>query len=261
MKFCSLASGSSGNSYYIGTQNTNILIDAGISGKRICQELEARAGLTGSELDGIFITHEHVDHIQSIGVLARKFKTPLYATQGTWSGMRNKIGEVDPTLCHVLADTGTMAIGDLNIEWFPTSHDANNPVGYLIEKDKKTVGLATDTGILNREMLQVLKNVDLLILEANHDEKMLLTGRYPAYLKKRIKSSRGHLSNTAAGEALLQLAGEKTKAVFLAHLSQENNLPGLALATVGDILSRNKISYNFALEVAPRSQSTSCIRL
>jgi len=261
MKFCSLASGSSGNSYYIGTQSTNILIDAGISGKRICQELDAKLGLAGTELDGIFITHEHIDHIQSIGVLARKFKTPLYATKGTWRGMENKIGKVEPDLCHVLDDAGSLEIGDINIEWFPTSHDANEPVGYLVEKDKKAVGLATDTGMLNSKMVNALSNVDLLILEANHDEKMLSTGKYPAYLKQRIKSPRGHLSNSAAGQALLDLAGEKTKTVLLAHLSQENNLPSLALATVGDILSRNKIGYEFELEVAPRSQSTSCIRL
>jgi len=261
MKFCSLASGSSGNSYYIGTENTNVLIDAGISGKRICQELEAKVGLAGAVLDGIFVTHEHVDHIQSIGVLARKFKTPLYATEGTWEGMQNKIGKVDPELCHVLDNSGSMEMGDVDVEWFPTSHDANESVGYVIRKDKKAVGLATDTGIINDRMIDALTNVDLLILEANHDEKMLATGRYPAYLKKRIHSSQGHLSNTAAGQALLDLAGEKTKAVILAHLSQENNLPSLALTTVGDILSKNKIEYDFELEVAPRSQSTSCIRL
>ncbi|NLT94100.1 MAG: MBL fold metallo-hydrolase [Clostridia bacterium] len=261
MRFCSLASGSSGNSYYIGTKNTNILIDAGISGKRICQELESKVGLEGSQLDGLFITHEHTDHIQSIGVLARRFKVPLYATEGTWRGMRGKIGEVDPDLCHVLDDCGSLELGDINIEWFPTSHDANEPVGYLCQSGKKKIGLATDTGVLTRPMADILRNVDLLVLEANHDEKMLATGRYPLYLKKRIGSSLGHLSNRAAGKALLDLAGEKTKTVFLAHLSQENNLPGLAMATVGEILSKNKVEFNFDLAVAPRSQSTSCIRL
>lgn len=261
MRFCSLASGSSGNSYYIGTEDTNILIDAGVSGKRICKELEEKVGLAGAELDGIFITHEHIDHIQSVGVLARRFKTPLYATQGTWEGMEGKIGKVDQELCHILDNTGSMEVGSVNIEWFSTSHDANEPVGFLIEKDKKSIGLATDTGMINRQLVNALTDVNLLILEANHDEKMLLTGSYPAYLKKRIRSDQGHLSNTSAGQALLELAGEKTQTVFLAHLSQKNNLPSLALRTVGDILSGNKNSYDFDLEVAPRSQATSCIRL
>jgi phosphoribosyl 1,2-cyclic phosphodiesterase len=261
LRFCSLASGSSGNSYYIGTKNTNILIDAGISGKRICQALENKVGLVGTQLNGIFITHEHVDHIQSVGVLARRFKTPLYATQGTWQAMEGKIGKVDPELCHTLDHTGSMEIGDINIEWFPTSHDAHEPVGFLIENGGKTVGLATDTGMINRQMANALNDVNLLILEANHDEKMLLTGPYPAYLKNRIRSTKGHLSNTTAGEALLELVGEKTCGVFLAHLSQENNLPSLALDTVGDILVKHKMSYDFNLEVAPRSQATSCVRL
>jgi len=261
MKFCSLASGSSGNCYYLGTEKTNILIDAGISGKRVCNDLGEKVGLNGTGLDGIFVTHEHIDHIQSVGVLARKFKTPLYATKGTWAGMKNKIGTVDQDLCHILPDTGSIEINDLNIEWFPTSHDANEPVGYLVENDNKQVGLATDTGMINKRMAKALCDVNLLILEANHDEKMLLSGRYPAYLKKRIQSSLGHLSNSAAGQALLDLAGDKTKSVFLAHLSQENNLPSLALQTVGDILRRDKISYSFDLEVAPRSQATSCIKL
>jgi phosphoribosyl 1,2-cyclic phosphodiesterase len=261
MRFCSLASGSSGNSYYIGTRKTNILIDAGISGKRICQELEEKVGLAGSQLDGVLITHEHIDHIQSIGVLARRFKVPLYATEGTWKGMEGKIGKVEPSLCNVLDDCGSMELGDVNIEWFSTSHDANEPVGYLCRHDKKEIGLATDTGQISPQMAKALCDIELLILEANHDEKMLATGRYPHYLKKRIHSPLGHLSNKAAGEALLDLVGEKTKSVLLAHLSQENNLPSLALATVGDILNKNKVDYEFDLTVAPRSQTTSCIRL
>jgi phosphoribosyl 1,2-cyclic phosphodiesterase len=261
MRFCSLASGSSGNSYYIGTRNTSILIDAGISGKRICQELELKVGLEGSQLDGLFITHEHNDHIQSVGVLARRFKVPLYATEGTWKGVEGKIGKVDPDLCNVLEDCGSMELGDINIEWFATSHDANEPVGYVCRHGKKKIGLATDTGMITKQMANALSDVDFLVLEANHDEKMLATGKYPYYLKKRIHSNLGHLSNNAAGKALLDLAGEKTKGVLLAHLSQENNLPSLALATVGDILNRNKTDFDFDLKVAPRSQSTSCIRL
>ncbi|MFZ7102877.1 MAG: MBL fold metallo-hydrolase [Peptococcaceae bacterium] len=260
MKICSLASGSSGNCYYIGTGETNILIDAGISGKRIVAGLE-NLGVRGTELDGIFVTHEHSDHIQSLGVLARKFNTPLYATGGTWKGMTGKLGKVEADLCQTLHSKGSLEIGDINLEWFATSHDANEPVGYLVENENKFVGLATDTGILNKEMINALVNIDMLILEANHDEEMLFNGRYPQYLKKRIGSSLGHLSNVSAGQALVELAGERTKAVFLAHLSQENNRPGLALKTIGDIITEHKIAGGFELQVAPRSQASSCIRL
>lgn len=260
MRICSLASGSSGNCYYIGSQDTSILIDAGISGKRIAAGLES-LGLDGSQLDGIFVTHEHNDHIKSLGVLARRFKTPLYATKGTWDGMAGKLGKIQEDLCQTLSKRGSLEIGDINIEWFPTSHDANQPIGFLMENENKYVGLATDTGMLNKEMINILTNIDMLILEANHDQEMLQMGRYPHYLKRRIRSNLGHLSNKDAGQALVELAGEKTKRVFLAHLSQENNLPSLALKTVGDILAQHKIDLDFDLQVAPRQQASSCIRI
>ncbi|MDK2823851.1 MAG: hypothetical protein PWQ67_1056 [Clostridia bacterium] len=261
MRICSFASGSSGNCYYIGTEKTNILIDAGISGKRIIEGLKEKVGISGKELDGIFVTHEHIDHIQSLGVLARRFKTPLYATRGTWEGMKNKLGRVDSDLCNTLHSKGSLEMGDINIEWFPTSHDANEPVGFLLENENKYVGLATDTGMINKRMVNALFNIDALFLEANHDEKMLLSGSYPTYLKKRIRSSKGHLSNVAAGQALLELVNVKTKSVFLAHLSQENNLPSLALKTVKDILNEHKIDCTFDLQVAPRSQASTCIKI
>jgi len=261
MRLCTIASGSSGNCYYVGTEKTNILIDAGISCKRITQGLEEQIGISGHELDGIFVTHEHNDHIQSLGVLARRFKTPLYATQGTWDGIGAKIGKVDTDLFNTLHSQGSLEIGDINIEWFPTSHDANEPIGFLLENENKRIGLATDSGMITSRMVTTLSNVDLLILEANHDEKMLQRGSYPAYLKKRILGSLGHLSNSSAGQALIEMAGIKTKSVILAHLSQENNLPGLALKTVGDILKENNIDYTFELQVAPRSRNGPCIKI
>ncbi|MFZ5944981.1 MAG: MBL fold metallo-hydrolase [Bacillota bacterium] len=260
MRICSFASGSSGNCYYIGSEEKNILIDAGISGKRIVEGL-SQMDLEGDEIDAIFVTHEHIDHIQSLGVLARKFKTPIYASRGTWRGMENKIGTVDQDLCHTLHSKGSLEIGDINIEWFPTSHDANESIGFLIENQNKFIGLATDTGRISKEMGNILNNIEMLILEANHDEAMLLGGSYPAYLKRRISGNNGHLSNRAAGQALLDVIGEKTKSVLLAHLSQENNLPGLALKTVKDILLENGIDFNFNIDVAPRSQAGSCIKV
>ena len=235
VRICSLASGSSGNCYYVGTDNTHVLVDAGISCKRIIQSLEDKIGISGKDLDGVFVSHEHNDHIQSLGVLARKFKTPLYATQGTWQGIGDKIGKVEPELYNTLDSQGSLEIGDLHLEWFSTSHDALEPIGFVMENENKRVGIATDSGILTNRMKKNLFNVDYLILEANHDERMLINGTYPGYLKRRILSNKGHLSNRAAGEALLDLIGEKTCSVTLAHLSQQNNTPSLALKTVEHI--------------------------
>ncbi len=261
VRICSLASGSSGNCYYVGTDNTHVLVDAGISCKRIIQSLEDKIGISGKDLDGVFVSHEHNDHIQSLGVLARKFKTPLYATQGTWQGIGDKIGKVEPELYNTLDSQGSLEIGDLHLEWFSTSHDALEPIGFVMENENKRVGIATDSGILTNRMKKNLFNVDYLILEANHDERMLINGTYPGYLKRRILSNKGHLSNRAAGEALLDLIGEKTCSVTLAHLSQQNNTPSLALKTVEHIFRENQFLYSGELLVAPRSQASSCIRI
>lgn len=253
MKISTLISGSSGNAIYIETEQSKVLIDAGQTGKGLTKALEEGCHIQPGELDAIFITHAHRDHIHGAGILSRKYDLPLYATEGTWSEMAPLIGPIKPhNICYIgVADTVEM--GDLCLESFPISHDALEPIGFRCSTGDKTVGIATDSGVFTARMAQLLHNVDCLVLESNHDLEMLQKGPYPWSLKKRIASVVGHLSNEDAGKALLKTLGEKTKDVILAHLSAENNKPALALQTVGDILQKNQVVLeDVNITVAPR---------
>lgn len=253
MKACTLASGSSGNAVYIATEDTKILVDAGLSGRAILSRLEA-IGVAGDELDAILVTHEHNDHIKGIGVLSRRFDLPVYATEATWQAMPTGIGEIrEDNRCYITAGEG-VDIGCQKVEVFGTSHDAADPVGFTFTHHRHKVGLATDTGCLNNKIRQRLTDSELLIFEANHDLQMLKQGSYPWPLKQRILSDRGHLSNMAAGHCLASLVSGQTKGVVLAHLSKENNCPDLAYSTVAAILEQKglKPGIDPVLEVAPR---------
>lgn len=261
MRVCTLASGSSGNCIYLGTGKTNILIDAGISCKRINDRLQEQVGITGKDINAIFITHEHSDHIQGLEVFTRKFKTPVYATQGTWQGISSKVKDIDPNLHCNISNNQSLHIDDFSFDVFGTSHDALDSIGLLVSNKEKRLGIATDLGMLTSNIIATLKNSDAFILEANYDQRMLLGGRYPGFLKRRIAGPKGHLSNEDAARGLLELIGERTKTVILAHLSQENNLPGLAQKTIEQILKENKVNHSFNLAVAPRSQPGACINI
>lgn len=261
MRICTLASGSSGNCIYLGTGQTNILIDAGISCKRINDRLQEHIGITGKDINAIFITHEHTDHIQGLEVFTRKFKTPVYTTQGTWQGIKDRVQDIDSDLYCNIGNNQSLHINDFSIDIFGTSHDASDSIGLLVGNKGKRIGVATDLGMLTSEIIATLKNSDALILEANYDQRMLLWGKYPSFLKRRIAGPKGHLSNEDAGKGLLQMIGEKTKTVILAHLSQENNLPSLAQKTIEQILKENKVNHSFNLAVAPRSQPGACISI
>ena len=252
MDFCSIASGSSGNCYFIREKETAILIDAGISARRIEKTLGEITPFKPAELSGIFITHEHTDHIQGLRVFARKFNLPIYATFGTWQGMADKLHDVPPELCRVIEDRGIFELDNMSLSWFPLSHDALQPVGYTVEGGGKKLGLATDTGVLPEVSKTFLKNCDFLVMESNYDENMLKKGSYPSYLKARILSKEGHLSNIDAGEALLGLLNSRTKRVALAHLSGDNNCPYLALKTVKNILAKKEWDDKIILETVPR---------
>lgn len=253
MKICTLISGSSGNASYVETAKTKVMIDAGQSGKKLTNALEGRCGVNPAELDGILITHAHRDHIAGVGVLARRYKLPIYATEGTWNEMRPLIGPVEEKLQNVIEANKTWKLGDINIETFPLSHDALDPVGYVCRSEGKSIGIATDSGIFTKQMTKCLQNLDCFVIEANHDVDLLHKGSYPWSLKKRITSTLGHLSNECAGKALLDIIGDKTKNVILAHLSTENNRPSLALKTVKDILRENQIELNYEdVIIAPR---------
>ncbi len=233
MEFCSIASGSSGNCIYTGSDDTHILIDAGISCKRITEGLDSM-NLSPSDINGIFISHEHADHIQGIGVLTRKYHIPLYATEKTLDAISaNKcLGKVDDSLFNVVNPDNPIFINDLTINPIHISHDAADPVMYVVSNNEKRVAVVTDLGTYDSYTVDRLKNLDILLIESNHDIKMLENGRYPYPLKKRILSDHGHLSNVSCGRLLCEILHEKITAVFLGHLSQENNYERLAYETV-----------------------------
>ena len=256
MRFCSIASGSSGNCIYVGTQETHLLIDAGISGRRIEKGLN-ELDLTGKDVDGILITHEHSDHIGGLGVISRKYQIPIYTTGGTADAIsRSKgLGQLPQGLIREIREDEPFQIKDLKVNAFTIPHDAAQPVGFRIEHDSSSVGIATDLGKYNDYIVEHLQGLDALLLEANHDIRMLQVGKYPYYLKQRILGDRGHLSNENAGRLLCRLLHDNLKAVFLGHLSKENNYEQLAYETVCSEVTLGDNPYrsgDFRIQVARR---------
>lgn len=233
-----LASGSSGNAVFIEMGGHKILIDAGISTRRIEQSLAA-VGLEVSQLDAVLITHEHVDHVKGLDVLVRRYKLPVYTRAATWEKIpcRDKLPQ---ECCCELGDS--LDIGSLKIEPFPISHDAADPVGFVLLQGRQKWVLATDLGEVTPAVETALAYADNIILEANHDPLMLKEGPYPGYLKRRISGPQGHLSNQDAGRVLARISRQGKMQVFLAHLSQQNNFPHLALQTVAEILQKSGCS-------------------
>ncbi len=255
MRLCSIASGSSGNCIYVGHASTHLLIDAGISGKRIEQGL-MEIGVEPGSLSGILVTHEHSDHIQGIGILARKYGIPLYGTVETFCAMKKgktNIGKVDDALFQQIFPEQELTIGEISVTPFSISHDAANPVAYTFRAEKHKIGMATDLGIYTEKTMELLKDSEILYLESNHDENMLMVGGYPYYLKQRILGAHGHLSNDMAAELLCRLHHEKLQHVVLAHLSKENNYPELAYETVrAELVLKIGEEHLPNLKVAPR---------
>ena len=233
MRLCSIASGSSGNSIYVGDDHTHLLVDAGISKKRIDEGLHT-LGIKGEELSGILITHEHSDHIQGLGVFSRKYGIPIYATKGTLAGIMEykSLGKMPEVLLHEVEIDKKFVLGDMEILPFAISHDAKEPSGYRIEHGEKSVAVATDLGIYDEYTVEHLKNLDAVLLEANHDIHMLEVGPYPYQLKRRVMGDKGHLSNELSGRLLCDILHDNLKCVLLGHLSKENNYAELAYETV-----------------------------
>ncbi|SDB20197.1 MBL fold metallo-hydrolase [Eubacterium oxidoreducens] len=258
MQLCSIASGSSGNCIYMGTDNTHLLVDAGISGKKIEHGLQ-EIGIKADEIQGLLVTHEHVDHIAGLGVMARRYGYPIYATQGTIDAIMagGKVGKVDMQLFRVIRPDEDFVIGDLKVQPYHISHDAADPVCYVFRQGAKSGAVVTDLGVYDSYLISKLQKMDLLFVEANHDIRMLQVGRYPYYLKQRILGERGHLSNEMTGQLLSELLHDDTKAVMLGHLSHENNYPELAFETVRLEIAAGDNKYkadDFPIHVAPRSQ-------
>lgn len=265
MRLCSIASGSSGNCIYVGSEAAHLLVDVGISGKRIEKGLR-ELGLTGKDIDGILITHEHADHIQGLGVIARKFEIPVYATEGTIRAIKDceGLGKVDGELFQTIQEDRKFTIKDLTVNPMRISHDAAQPVGYRIAYGSKKVAVCTDLGVYNEYTVECLKGMDALLLEANHDVNMLQVGPYPYYLKQRILGDRGHLSNENAGRLLSRILHDELQTVLLGHLSKENNLPELAFESVRMEINMGDNPYaagDFDIRVAGRSELSPVIHI
>lgn len=265
MRIMPVASGSSGNCIYVGSDNTHILIDAGISRKKIADGLK-ELDLSMTDIDAILVTHEHTDHTKGLGVISRKDSIPLYSTMGTLDGIKecSTLGQIDSGLFNCIKADEDITINDLNIHAFRISHDANEPVAYTISCGDKKIGIATDLGCFDDYTVNNLKGLDAMLIEANHDVNLLQVGSYPYYLKQRILSNTGHLSNENSGRLIDSILHDNVKSIFLGHLSKENNYDKLAYETVKTEIDMSVSSYkakDFRIEVALRQQPSSIIEV
>jgi len=243
MQICTLASGSKGNSIYISNGETAILIDAGLSGVEIERRLKSR-NIPAASINAIVVSHEHADHIQGVGVLSRRYDLPVYMspqTDAAASAQLGKIGDIRHFACGA-----AFTINTLTIRPFSTSHDACDPAGFTVGEGGKKIGIATDLGIATTMVKTHLKDCRCLVLEANHDLRMLEQGPYPWPLKQRIKGRTGHLSNESSRELFMELLHENLSHVILGHLSETNNTPELALRVVTEHLSDTRINITVA---------------
>lgn len=230
-----IASGSKGNSIYIGTKDTKILIDAGLSGAKIESALKD-INLSLEDIDAIFVTHEHSDHIDGVGVISRRYNLPVYATEGTWDNMPDKIGKIPKNNKKFVYKDEGILLNDIFIRAFEVPHDAKQPVCYSVLYNGIKVCVATDMGHITRDVIENIRHCSALVLESNHDVNMLKLGNYPYALKERILGKYGHISNETCGKLLSCVMNNKLKNVFLGHLSQDNNTPDLAYLTVANTL-------------------------
>ena len=263
MKFCSLYSGSSGNSIFIASDNAKVLIDAGLAGKKIDEALK-HIGEEASSIDGIFITHEHIDHIKGVGVLSRKYDIPIYANDNTWAVMEKNIGKIKEHNIRIMDRRSSITINDLEIRSFNIPHDAIAPVGYTVSSAGKNASVVTDFGVFTEEIRDNIIDSDIILLESNHDVNMLRMGPYPYKLKLRVLGENGHLSNEDCGSAIVSLLkNDKKKQIVLGHLSGTNNHPDLAYQTVVDVLSANGIrpGDDVILQLASRHNPSEIILL
>lgn len=263
MRFLSIASGSSGNCIYIGDDNTHLLIDTGISKKRVEEGLNS-IGLSLLDIDGILLTHEHSDHISGLGVILRKYDIPVYGSAGTIDGVKYSkyVDKVDLELFKEIDLDKKFRINSLLINPFEISHDATMPCAYKVNSGEKSCAVATDMGCFNDYIVENLTNTDVMLIEANHDIRMLQTGPYPYYLKQRILGDHGHLCNEMSGRLIDSLLNDKTKKIFLGHLSKENNFPDLAYESVRAEINLSDSPHNaddYDISVAHRDRPSEYI--
>jgi len=249
-----LSSGSGGNSLLLSCGGAHYLIDAGISCRRIKNAL-GELSLSPEDVSAVFITHEHSDHISGLASLVKQYRLPVYASRGTAAQLAYRIAGIEPLLCPL--DPGEpFSLAGCCVTAFSTSHDTAQSVDFRFDTPDGAAGILTDTGYVTAEAADTLRGVALLVLESNHDVESLTSGPYPYYLKQRILSDRGHLSNDAAADFAVEMAGCGTREIVLAHLSQENNTPAMAFNTVERRLQA--AGYDPRLSIAPRGTLSEC---
>lgn len=256
MRMMSIASGSSGNCIYIGTDNTHILIDDGISKKKVLDGL-SRLGLAAEDIDAVLITHEHDDHIRGLGVFERHCVTPLYGTTKVMDFVASNraLGAMPEGIYHTVEAGGSFRIKDMDIQTVSVSHDALDPVAYIVSSGDRRAGVITDLGEYTEDIVEAFSDLDTMLVESNHDINMLMTGPYPYPLKQRILGRSGHLSNEACGRFLGEILNDHVEHILLGHLSKENNFPDLAYETVRMEINLGDNRFNagdFDIRVARR---------
>ena len=259
LKFRSLYSGSTGNSFYVESENTKILVDSGVSMKKLTTALTTN-DVKLEDIDAIIVTHEHSDHVQSLGMISSKYNIPVFANEKTWDAMpkqRDKISDINQKF---FVSYEKFEIGDLIIDPFSIPHDAADPCGFNIMNNKDKISIATDIGHMTKEIVDKLDGSSFVLLESNYDPEILKSGKYPYYLKTRILGPNGHLPNEMAGKTIAYLLKGSLKQVMLGHLSKENNFPELAYQTVIEKLIQSNFDENsIRISVASRIEPSKII--
>ena len=239
LNFCSLYSGSSGNSLYVETENAKLLVDCGVSCKKVEEGLKS-IDVDPSSIDAVIITHEHSDHVKGLGTFSKKYNVPIYANQETLDNMESQTSKISTSNINTFKISDKFNINDIEILPFSISHDAANPCGFNIFKDNKKISIATDIGTMDTKTIKNLEDSIFILLESNYDPDILRCSPYPYLLKRRIAGPTGHLPNNKAGETISYLMQSGLQTAMLGHLSKENNFPELAYKTVTEELISNK---------------------
>ena len=259
--FCSLYSGSSGNSLFVETEKTKILIDCGVSGKKIFQALED-LDTSIEEIDAILVTHEHLDHVQSLGMISKKYDIPVFANYETLEAMPKQKEKIDIKNQKLFTIGKEFKIGDLCINAFSIPHDAANPCGFNIYNNSNKITIATDLGHMNDELLNNMKESKFILLESNYEPELLQYSKYPYILKQRISGPKGHLPNEIAGKTIGYLTKYNLKQVLLGHLSKESNMPEIAYQTVIEQLHNDNIDTDeLKISVASRDKHSKLVEI
>jgi len=265
LRCCVLASGSSGNAVYVDCGETRVLVDAGVGPRRVAKAL-AEAGLQVDQVDAILVTHEHSDHVKGLRTVAKQLNAPIYTTAGTWSAIAGMWSESETVVARRVTAGTPFSLGSLVIEPFALPHDANEPTGFCFYAGRTKLAIATDLGYVNDRIREAVAGAAVLVLETNHDVELLRAGSYPWHLKRRILGDRGHLSNEAGAQMLVDVLDEQVQTVCLAHLSQDNNRPELARRAVDTMLGevssaiRERLSVHIAGPLHPTPVFTVPVR-